>query len=65
MSEPFVIPSPTSDPYALEADSQRQPGVLQSRVARHEWRSEAGNKVIRLQKFDFSEKSNLYAQKLC
>ncbi|MFZ1755890.1 MAG: hypothetical protein WAU10_19205 [Caldilineaceae bacterium] len=65
MSEPFVIPGPTSDPYALEADSQRQLGVPQGRVARHEWRSEAGNKVIRLQKFDFSEKSNFYAQKLC
>ena len=40
MTNQFVIPTPTPGPYLLGADSQRQPGVPQGTVTKHEWRSE-------------------------
>lgn len=40
MTKRFQIPTPTPGPYPLGADSQRQPGVPQGTVTKHEWRSE-------------------------
>lgn len=37
---PIPIPIPVPGPYPLGVDSQRQPGVPQGTVTRHEWRSE-------------------------
>lgn len=39
MASPFMIPTPTRGPFLLGPDSQRQPGVPQGAVTRHEWRS--------------------------
>ena len=39
MPQKFIIPTPKPGPYPLGTDSQRQPGVPQGVVTKHEWRS--------------------------
>jgi len=39
MPQKFIIPTPKPGPYPLGPDSQRQPGVPQGVVTKHEWRS--------------------------
>ncbi|MEI8314161.1 MAG: alpha/beta hydrolase-fold protein [Verrucomicrobiota bacterium] len=39
MPQKFIIPTPKPGPYPLGPDSQRQPGVSQGVVTKHEWRS--------------------------
>ena len=39
MPQKFIIPTPKPGPYSLGPDSQRQPGVHQGIVTKHEWRS--------------------------
>ena len=39
MPEKFTIPTPTTGPYSLGPDSERQPDVPRGEITKHEWRS--------------------------